>query len=149
MITEITPAAMTTLGSIFIAVSSSASKYLINPAAEWKPSPFFPFFGGAIIIHNNHYYKNLVQAKQDCRVQKLFRRIKPSPEMTKLSDKKIRWICRHVVDIGDWDKSQIANQYGVSVRRVEQLVKSFDLNFGCCSWSMKEQNITSSLSFQG
>jgi len=69
--------------------------------------------------------------------------------MTKLSDKKIRWICRHVVDIGDWDKSQIASQYGVSVRRVEQLVKSFDLNFGCCSWSMKEQNITSSLSFQG
>ena len=45
--------------------------------------------------------------------------------MTKLSDKKIRWICRHVVDIGDWDKSQMASHYGVSVRRVEQLVKSY------------------------
>ncbi len=45
--------------------------------------------------------------------------------MTKLSDSRIRWICRHVVDIGDWSKSQAAEQYKVSVRRVEQLVKKY------------------------
>ena len=33
--------AMTSFGLIFIAVFSSASKYRINPAAEWNPSPFF------------------------------------------------------------------------------------------------------------
>lgn len=45
--------------------------------------------------------------------------------MTKLSDKKIRWICRHVVDIGDWDKAQVSSYYSVSVRRVEQLIMSY------------------------
>ena len=45
--------------------------------------------------------------------------------MTKLSNKKIRWICRHVVDIGDWEKSQVSDLYGVSIRRVEQLVKEY------------------------
>ena len=41
---------MTTHGLIFNATSSSASKYLISPAAEWNPSDFFVLFG----IRCNH-----------------------------------------------------------------------------------------------
>jgi len=33
----------TTHGFIFRALSSSESKYLMRPAAEWKPSPFLFF----------------------------------------------------------------------------------------------------------
>ena len=32
---------ITNQGGIFTAVFSSASKYRINPAPEWNPSPFF------------------------------------------------------------------------------------------------------------
>jgi putative transposase len=45
--------------------------------------------------------------------------------MTKLTDSRIRWICRHVADIGDWTKPRAAELYGISVRRVEQLVKTY------------------------
>lgn len=45
--------------------------------------------------------------------------------MTKLSDKKIRWMCRHIVDLKDWDKNKVAQIYGISVRRVEQVVRSY------------------------
>jgi len=55
MITDRIPATTTYLGSILRAVSSSASKYLIRPAAEWKPSPFLFFLGGAM----GHVMKNI------------------------------------------------------------------------------------------
>jgi len=45
--------------------------------------------------------------------------------MTKLSDTKIRWICRHVVDVQDWTKQSAADIYGISIRRVEQLIRSY------------------------
>ena len=45
--------------------------------------------------------------------------------MTKLSNRKIRWICRHIVDIGDFTKKSVASQYEISVRRIEQLVKIY------------------------
>ena len=40
--------AITNHGGILSDVFSSASKYRINPAEEWNPSPFFSF---AITIH--------------------------------------------------------------------------------------------------
>jgi len=43
--------------------------------------------------------------------------------MTKLTDKQIRWICKDVVDVGEYDKLWVSRHYGVSVRRVAQLVK--------------------------
>lgn len=45
--------------------------------------------------------------------------------MTKLTDSRIRWICRHVSDIGDWTTTRAAELYGISVRRVEQLVRTY------------------------
>jgi|GEM_PF-2558836 len=45
--------------------------------------------------------------------------------MTKLTDKQIRWICKVVVDEGEYDKLWVSRHYGVSVRRVEQLVKRY------------------------
>jgi len=45
--------------------------------------------------------------------------------MTKLTDKEIRFICRHSVDVDDWTIRQLANHYGVSIRRIEQLVKEY------------------------
>lgn len=45
--------------------------------------------------------------------------------MTKLTKEQVRWICWHVVDIGDFDKMWRMKHYGVSVRRVEQLVKIY------------------------
>jgi len=47
--------------------------------------------------------------------------------MAKLSDTKIRWMCRHIVDLKDWDKNKVSQLYGVSVRRVEQVVRSYSL----------------------
>ncbi len=45
--------------------------------------------------------------------------------MTKLDDRKIRFLCLHIVKVGDWTVGQIAVQYGVSERRVRQLVKRY------------------------
>jgi len=45
--------------------------------------------------------------------------------MTKLSDKKISFICRHSADVGDWTNEQLARQYDVSLRRIQQLVKEY------------------------
>jgi len=43
----------------------------------------------------------------------------------KLTDKENRRICRDVVDEGEYDKLWMSRDYGVSVRRVEQLVKIY------------------------
>lgn len=59
-----------------------------------------------------------------CRVRKLFRS-NLHPAVTKLSDKKIRYICQHVVEIGDWTTDQFARQYDVSLRRIQQVVKDY------------------------
>ena len=45
--------------------------------------------------------------------------------MTKLTDRKIRFICRHIVDVEDWTIEKISNLYNISVRRVQQLVKFY------------------------
>lgn len=45
--------------------------------------------------------------------------------MTKLTDKKIRFICRHAVDERDWTIGRLARHYGVSIRRIQQLVKEY------------------------
>ena len=45
--------------------------------------------------------------------------------MIKLTDKKIRFICRHSVDVGDWTNEQLARQYDVSLRMIQQLVKEY------------------------
>ena len=45
--------------------------------------------------------------------------------MTKLTDKKIRFLCKHIVDVGDWSVGDIATQYEVTERRVRQLVKQY------------------------
>lgn len=45
--------------------------------------------------------------------------------MTKLTDKKIRFICRHSEDIGDWTNKELATQYGITERRVQQLVRKY------------------------
>ena len=60
----------------------------------------------------------------DCGVQKLFR-IKIHADVTKLTDKKIRFICRHAVDERDWTIGRLARHYGVSIRRIQQLVKEY------------------------
>ena len=45
--------------------------------------------------------------------------------MTKLTDKKIKFICKHRVDIRDWKNQQLAIQFEVTERRVQQLVKEY------------------------
>jgi|GEM_PF-2704131 len=45
--------------------------------------------------------------------------------MTKLTDKQIRWIFKHAVDLGDYDKFWMSRNYGVSVRKVEKSVKIY------------------------
>jgi len=45
--------------------------------------------------------------------------------MTKLTDRKIRFICRHVADIKDWTITTISNQYNITPRRAQQLVKHY------------------------
>ena len=45
--------------------------------------------------------------------------------MTKLSDRKIRFICNHVVNTGDWTIQSCSIQYKVSIRRIQQLVKEY------------------------
>ncbi len=45
--------------------------------------------------------------------------------MTKLDDRKIRFLCQHVVRVGDWTVPHIAVQFGVTERRVRQLVKRY------------------------
>ena len=45
--------------------------------------------------------------------------------MTKLTDKKIKFICKHGVDIGDWKNKQLAVQFEVTERRIQQLVKEY------------------------
>ena len=60
----------------------------------------------------------------DCGVQKLFRQ-GLHPTVTKLTDKKIRYICSHVDDVGDWTTERLARHYDVSSRRIQQLVKEY------------------------
>jgi len=48
-----------------------------------------------------------------------------NPEMTKLTDRKIRFICNHVVNIGDWTVESCSNQYNVTIQRIQQLVKEY------------------------
>lgn len=60
-----------------------------------------------------------------CRVQKLFPPSNDKAEVTKLTDKKIRFLCRHIVDVEDWSVGEIAIQYGVTERRVRQLAKKY------------------------
>ncbi len=45
--------------------------------------------------------------------------------MTKLSDKKIRWLCRHIVDIGDETTAVVARRNDVSKRRIRQLTSVY------------------------
>ena len=45
--------------------------------------------------------------------------------MTKLTDKKIRWLCRHIVDVGDETTVAAARRYGVSKRRIKQLTSEY------------------------
>lgn len=45
--------------------------------------------------------------------------------MTKLTDRKIRFICKHIVDVKDWTINTISIQYNITHRRVQQLVKYY------------------------
>ena len=45
--------------------------------------------------------------------------------MTKLDDRKIRFLCRARADNKDWTNGQIAAQYGITKRRVQQLVAKY------------------------
>ena len=45
--------------------------------------------------------------------------------MTKLTDRKIRFICRHIVDNKDWTSKKISKLYNISQRRIQQLVKFY------------------------
>lgn len=45
--------------------------------------------------------------------------------MTKLTDKKIKFICKHRIDIGDWTNKRLAIQFNVTERRIQQLVKEY------------------------
>ena len=59
-----------------------------------------------------------------CRVPKLFRHeVSPKP-MVKLTDKKIKWAVKQVINKGE-SPSVVAAIYGVSARRIQQLAKSY------------------------
>ena len=45
--------------------------------------------------------------------------------MAKLNDAQVRFICDHVVHRKDWSVSRIAIQYGITPRRVRQLVSAY------------------------
>ena len=45
--------------------------------------------------------------------------------MTKLTDKKIRWIVRHCAVIEDFSTKEAAQIYGVTVRRIQQILKEY------------------------
>jgi transposase len=45
--------------------------------------------------------------------------------MVKLNSRKIGWIVRHVVDVRDVSTRKAAEIYGISVRRVQQLVRCY------------------------
>ena len=45
--------------------------------------------------------------------------------MAKLNETQIRFICNHIVHRKDWSVSRIAIQYGVTTRRVRQLVAQY------------------------
>jgi transposase InsO family protein len=45
--------------------------------------------------------------------------------VTRLDDRKIAFICRHVVDLKDWTIGQMAAQYGVTKTRVRQLANEY------------------------
>ena len=61
---------------------------------------------------------------QKCRVRKLFRRNVSPYIMVKLTDRAIRWIVKHVEN-NDVNTKLAASIYGVSMRRVQQLVKEY------------------------
>jgi len=46
--------------------------------------------------------------------------------VTKLNDKKIRWLCRHVVDIGDKTTRDVSDIYDITMRRAQQLLKFYN-----------------------
>ena len=68
---------------------------------------------------------NLSDDHLSCRVQKLFPYARAKPEVTKLTDKKIRFLCKHIVDLKDWSVGDIAIQYEVTERRVRQLTREY------------------------
>jgi transposase len=45
--------------------------------------------------------------------------------MAKLNNKRVRWIVRHIANVGDLSMKDAADIYEISVRRVEQLVKTY------------------------
>ena len=45
--------------------------------------------------------------------------------MTKLTNRKIRWIVRHCAEIGDFSTIEAAHIYGITARRVQQLLKRY------------------------
>ena len=66
--------------------------------------------------------------KAQCSVRKLFRTSFISefslPSMTKLNQRRIKWLVRQVVKEGK-KPSEVASVYGISIRRVQQLVQYF------------------------
>ena len=48
--------------------------------------------------------------------------------MVKLSDRKIRWIVRHCYIEGDVSTKEAARIHGVSVRRIQQIIKTVARN---------------------
>jgi len=69
-------------------------------------------------------YLNLTSKYIVCRVRKLFR-FRLHADVTKLTDKKIRYICKHAVEDKDWTTARLARHYEVSIRRIQQLVKEY------------------------
>ncbi len=45
--------------------------------------------------------------------------------IAKLTNKKRRWIVRHCVEIRDFSKVEAAQIYGVTTRRVQQILKEY------------------------
>jgi len=71
------------------------------------------------------WYNNIIKKNLLCGVQILFRQnILPWIPMVKLTDKKIRWIVKQVVDEGQ-NTEIISKIQGISRRRVQQLAKYY------------------------
>jgi uncharacterized protein with GYD domain len=59
-----------------------------------------------------------------CRVPKLFRQEVSPKSMVKLTDKKIKWAVKQVINKGE-STEVVAAIYGVSRRRIQQLARSY------------------------
>ena len=59
-----------------------------------------------------------------CRVPKLFRQEASPQLMVKLTDKKINWAVKQVINKGE-STELLAAVYGASSRRIQQLVKYY------------------------